>query len=1095
MDNDKYLYSAFISYRHVDPDQEIARRIQHSIETFSIPRALQNSSGNSRHFRKVFRDSDELSLDRDLSSGIDYALSQSEFLIVVLSPQYKESPWCLHEIDEFLKTHDRKNILCVLADGEPADVLPESLTKAPSDDGSGKMIDCEPLCADFRLDRTTARRLELPRILCSMLGCSYDDLIKRQEIYRRRQYLKFGAVAAAVIFVIIFLQFRNLLKLNIAYEAAVYNGAQSLAVQSLERLSEYDRKNALSLGIEAISNAQVFDGALPPESVYALTKSTYAYQPAGFAQTKSRSMHSLIQKYAVTPEHDRIITMDTGAWVMVQSDSGDLLSYWQIDGDDPFCFGFTVQDEDHVLAWRGGNIYSYDYLNYTRDWCMTISEKNASDTDQQSASSDLVRDVSLHGTSECVALTGNCAALVSLSDGSVTSKLTASEILEHIEIVPGSENSDTPFDLRNCSLILFKQYAAPEGEVILSGDLNVPGRDLPLLCIAVWDPASGKVRAGTYDLPSYCISVTSAGRDDIVAVTAEGNDMMWDMLYFQDELFSSEFQITHIICFDKETCEMKWEYDTEMPQVVVLPQIDYIAPSNSGQPALVSITFEVDNYTFALDSGELYFSATLPDSVIMIDRTEDQYTSFYCSNHMCYTIDNKNGRVTESEGLRPFPEEALAAIRINGHVLAVCDNTIYWFDTISDPLCLGKIETGMTGFCVETADIGDDLAAIIVDDNLLVADIKSQKLVKKVDLRETLVPGLVDVWRIAGVLHDQSTLILAGMDFSTHTLYLASYNNQNDEPELLHSFLYFEHNDLTENWFDSFVFYEGTIYAVSAKKNNAVLYYNAVTGQSGEISVKGMEPQMVLASAFTDYVSGIQLSVPVIAISPDGEYLFSSLYDPSSEKGSGAVINLETGEATIIDSVDSYSSRSCDAVFNEDHSLLACSTDYEIMIFKNKYTEEVRIPIRGIRVEAMTWYNNELFVVSSSQTVRRYSVQGKLLTEIKLDHSYQSSYVFNDIKWIPLDESYSSNGALMLIMNGEMNVIDLDEAASMPLMYIPGFLAWSNESDTFMILNTKSVDAEGHQSTPEMSFYLYRHLTPDELLDKGTQQLEEMSQE
>ena len=88
-----------------------------------------------------------------------------------------------------------------------------------------------------------------------------------------------------------------------------------------------------------------------------------------------------------------------------------------------------------------------------------------------------------------------------------------------------------------------------------------------------------------------------------------------------------------------------------------------------------------------------------------------------------------------------------------------------------------------------------------------------------------------------------------------------------------------------------------------------------------------------------------------------------------------------------------------------------------------------------------------------------------------------------------------SNGALMLIMNGEMNVIDLDEAASMPLMYIPGFLAWSNESDTFMILNTKSVDAEGHQSTPEMSFYLYRHLTPDELLDKGTQQLEEMSQE
>ena len=89
-----YMYSAFISYRHIEPDQTIARRIERSIELFPIP-SVYRKDPKKKHFNNVFRDTDELSLDRDLTTGIDYALSQSEFLIVILSPQYKESPWCL----------------------------------------------------------------------------------------------------------------------------------------------------------------------------------------------------------------------------------------------------------------------------------------------------------------------------------------------------------------------------------------------------------------------------------------------------------------------------------------------------------------------------------------------------------------------------------------------------------------------------------------------------------------------------------------------------------------------------------------------------------------------------------------------------------------------------------------------------------------------------------------------------------------------------------------------------------------------------------------------------------------------------------------
>ena len=60
----EYKYTAFISYRHVEPDQSIARQVHQMIETFKAPKEFYQN-GKRPTFR-VFRDREELAA-RDLS--------------------------------------------------------------------------------------------------------------------------------------------------------------------------------------------------------------------------------------------------------------------------------------------------------------------------------------------------------------------------------------------------------------------------------------------------------------------------------------------------------------------------------------------------------------------------------------------------------------------------------------------------------------------------------------------------------------------------------------------------------------------------------------------------------------------------------------------------------------------------------------------------------------------------------------------------------------------------------------------------------------------------------------------------------------------
>ena len=200
----EYKYKAFISYRHLEPDMQAAERLQKLLEAYKPPKSLGKTKENWR----IFRDVSELQSSSDLSEDIRNAVETSEFLIVICSPKYTESKWCMQELTRFRELHGNtnENIITLLVSGLPQESFPEELTytEMTTVDENGKevkvKVEVEPLAANITADslKESMKKLntEYLRIAAPLLGCDFNDLFqreKRREAARRRRI--FGAVS------------------------------------------------------------------------------------------------------------------------------------------------------------------------------------------------------------------------------------------------------------------------------------------------------------------------------------------------------------------------------------------------------------------------------------------------------------------------------------------------------------------------------------------------------------------------------------------------------------------------------------------------------------------------------------------------------------------------------------------------------------------------------------------------------------------------------------------------------------------------------------------------------------------------------------
>ena len=384
-------YAAFISYRHLPRDAEVAREVQRVLEEYRLPRhvaradapaqtashtdgmptetATPGSNAHSEQPRrtsrstklgKCFRDEDELAASHSLPGSIREALAASRTLIVICSPETQESPWVRREIEMFEQLHGREHIICVLAAGSPEESIPPILKTRMMPDANGilREMPAEPLAADLRPEAKTKRKAELLRIIAAVAGCNYDDLRQRERA-RRRKCIALSSAAAALAIVAIGVfafQFHR------TSEAALIAESKTLAAASSAQFEQGNRIQAIQTALEALPVSEAdHSRPLVPEAQAALERallvnldSTSPWSPFYNIQAKG----DILQFVCLSKLSLICVLDDTGAIAIASARSGapyltlDLPSFLDdATGFDAEDWSIEATGEGTLLAW------------------------------------------------------------------------------------------------------------------------------------------------------------------------------------------------------------------------------------------------------------------------------------------------------------------------------------------------------------------------------------------------------------------------------------------------------------------------------------------------------------------------------------------------------------------------------------------------------------------------------------------------------------------------------------------------------------------------------------------------------------------------
>jgi WD40 repeat protein len=304
-------YSAFISYSHT-ADHTLAEALQSGLHRFAKPwfklRALH-----------IFRDQTNLAVNPALWSSIRDALDQSQFFILLASPEAAASPWVEREAEYWVGRNGSSHILIVLAGGalqwdkstvafapETTNALPPSLLRSFSE---------EPLYLDLRWAREGASRLRLrePRFheavlqLASTLHNRPKDELDGADI-RLQRHARW--VAASVLIAALLIGIFALRQTLWGRRVSVQNIAASLAASSTTVLAESPgrAREAALLAIESNRLSPSFEGTQALRAAVSILPAATQFYPPKDSDPDER-----IRDLALSPD---------GASLAVARDNG-----------------------------------------------------------------------------------------------------------------------------------------------------------------------------------------------------------------------------------------------------------------------------------------------------------------------------------------------------------------------------------------------------------------------------------------------------------------------------------------------------------------------------------------------------------------------------------------------------------------------------------------------------------------------------------------------------------------------------------------------------------------------------------------------------
>lgn len=326
-------YRAFISYRHTSPDKPVAIVLQQQLEHYRVPGYLQKQ-GYPAQLGFIFRDEADLPTSSDLGNQIQSALDNSEYLIVICSPNAPHSKYVAAEIEYFKSKRGDNHCLALIVEGDPSTqkIFPDELTKR-YDFNENNLAFIEPIAADVRADtlKASLKKLKLSKlkIVAGLLGCNYDDLVRRQRERRLKRIAAFS-MAAAVFFICF--------GLFLLRQLSIVNESQrkTQLAYSEQSLMSGNHVLAMEQAIAAMKkNNTLFSKNISPDTMDSLFKASLIPAFSSYTQIPLTSQLE-----------NGTFTLD-GKQILVKSDYG--VKGYDLQGK--FLWDFTVEGKgDRIVA-------------------------------------------------------------------------------------------------------------------------------------------------------------------------------------------------------------------------------------------------------------------------------------------------------------------------------------------------------------------------------------------------------------------------------------------------------------------------------------------------------------------------------------------------------------------------------------------------------------------------------------------------------------------------------------------------------------------------------------------------------------------------
>lgn len=200
-------YDGFVSYSHA-ADGRLAPRLCRGLERLPLPKRVL---GRSR--LRMFRDDTSLATSPTLSAELEAALRESDFFLLMASPESAESPWAKRELDVWLVDRSIAKVLIILTGGdivwnEDTGDFDWTRTTALPDIMRGRyrnepfIVDLRWIQTDMHLSTEHPRFADAVATIAAVMTALPKDLLAERIV--RRQHQRMMALASLlVVFVVL----------------------------------------------------------------------------------------------------------------------------------------------------------------------------------------------------------------------------------------------------------------------------------------------------------------------------------------------------------------------------------------------------------------------------------------------------------------------------------------------------------------------------------------------------------------------------------------------------------------------------------------------------------------------------------------------------------------------------------------------------------------------------------------------------------------------------------------------------------------------------------------------------------------------------